>query len=150
MFSHVCWQRRVGDVQHSFTSAGGRCGGSGGQRSLDASPHPNPGQRRDPGTQRSEGGGRIRAGSSRGTVGRRRDARTDTAEKQETRATGTVRGASAGQTRPERARQVVRARLAGAWGRRALLGARPSHQPHLPMQVRPKASRWKPGLQSQR
>lgn len=23
MFSHVCWHRRPGEVQHSFTSAGG-------------------------------------------------------------------------------------------------------------------------------
>lgn len=60
MFSHVCWQTRVGDVQHSFTSAGGRCRGPQEGRGAGHSPHPHPGQRRDPKGAR----GGIRAGSS--------------------------------------------------------------------------------------
>lgn len=130
-----------------------RAAGAGGLRRAEwpgCQPLPQPQAEEGPRDPKERGGGEIRAGSSWGAVGRQRDARTDTDERQEMRATRTVRGTSAGHTRPERARQAVRARLAGAWGRRALLGARPSHQPHLPMQVRPKASRWKPGLQSQR
>lgn len=76
MFSHVCWQSRVGDVQHSFTSAGGRCGGLRGQRGLDASPHPHPGQRRDPGTARSdreEGTGQETEGHTDGQSQRARN-----------------------------------------------------------------------------
>lgn len=53
MFSHVCWQTRVGDVQHSFTSAGGRCRGpQEGRGAWTPAPTPTPGRG---GTQRSKG-----------------------------------------------------------------------------------------------
>lgn len=115
-------------------------GASGGRGAWTPAPTPTPGRG---GTQGPQGAiGRREQGR------RRRDTRTDRAKGQETRATGSVRGASAGQT-PGQGRAGGQSKA--GWGRgQAHTGGRPGHQPHLPMQARPKASRWKPGLQSQR
>lgn len=76
MFSHVCWQTRVGEVQHSFTSAGGRCRGpQEGRGAWTPAPTPTPGRG---GTQGPKGA-RGRRDQSRKQPGCRREmeGRTD-------------------------------------------------------------------------
>lgn len=75
MFSHVCWQRRPGDVQHSFTSVGrqqraGWAAHRKGGGDLEASSlHPRYkrglGGKRDPGTQERQGGTQTGKGSKK-------------------------------------------------------------------------------------
>ena len=144
MFSHVCWQSRVGDVQHSFTSAGGRCAGpQGGRGARTPAPSPTPGRG---GTQGPQGaiGRREQSRKQQGCCGET-EGHTDGYSQRARNKGDRIREGSLGRADPGRA---VRARLAGAWGGHT--PGRPGHQPHLPMQARPKASRWKPGLQSQR
>lgn len=69
MFSHVCWQSRVGDVQHSFTSAGGRCAGPQGAEGPGRQPPPPPRAEEGPRDRKERSGGGNRAGDG-GTHGR--------------------------------------------------------------------------------
>lgn len=137
--------------------AGGRCRASGRAEGAWTPAASGPGAERDPGAQKERGGRGSRGRRQRrcwtGTRGRRGE--TDGTAKGKKRAEPQLDRTAGSLSGPERAGHVVRARLAGgrAWGRQAPLraaGRGPGHQSHLPTQARPKASRWKPGLQSQR
>lgn len=75
MFSHACWHRRLGELQHSFTSAGRAAGAGpqGGRRGPGRQPPPAPGRR---GTQepRRNAGEEGAGEDGRGGVGQRPEA----------------------------------------------------------------------------
>lgn len=191
MFSHVCWHRRPGEVQHSFTSAGERRAGHGWPvvtAGVARSPLPPPpgrrggwvragtqtprrdreepgqgtGEAKRPGQTRkasrvSEGGCRQSQGWRQTQQGARKEGGSDQDREKQG---GQQQGGTAGQDgsrRSSRGRPACRqSRAEGGGGLRAGRGqpdptrGLPATSAHLPTQARPKASRWKPTLQSQR